>query len=80
MPDSGFLIRPIRHKIFILRHYIQKLVKVLNKSCYCFSRTIIHFAHYVRSVAVWLSRLTKAHREKPHGHLTASISANRAII
>jgi hypothetical protein len=57
-------------RIFILYQHIRKSVNIPNKSGYCFKKTTIHFAHYVRSVAAtrrffvlsravnrWLSRM-----------------------
>ncbi len=63
MLDSGFLmfafrilcpvfsISPASRRIFILYQHIRKSVNIPNKSGYCFKKTTIHFAHYVRSVA-----------------------------
>ena len=46
-----FSISPVSRRIFILRQHIRKSINVPNKSGYCLTRTIIHLAHCVRSVA-----------------------------
>ncbi len=46
-----FSISPVSRRNFIIRQHIRKSVNIPNKSGYCFKKTTIYFAHYVRSVA-----------------------------